>query len=162
MGTVWLAEHVSLRGTHALKVLDRHLLADRRIRDRFLEEGRIQASLVHPAIVRVTDLVTDGVAGLVMDFIDGPDLGEWIEKNGPASPSDARIILSTLLDAIGLAHRRGIVHRDLKPANVLMREGRLSPVVVDFGIAKVVAASGKGRTRPAPRWAPLGTWHRSR
>ena len=154
MGTVWLAEHVSLRGTHALKVLDRHLLADRRIRDRFLEEGHIQASLVHPAIVRVTDLVTDGVAGLVMDFIDGPDLGGWLESNGPASADEARAILATLLDAIALAHKGGIVHRDLKPANVLMRRGRISPVVVDFGIAKVVEASGKGRTRTG---ASMGT-----
>ena len=147
MGSVWLAEHVTLRGRHALKVLDRHLLADATIRERFLEEGRIQASLVHPAIVRVTDLVTTGVAGLVMDFVPGPDLGEWLESHGPASPHEARVILSILLNAVALAHDRGIVHRDLKPANVLMRGGSLAPVIVDFGIAKVVTEGGKGRTR---------------
>jgi eukaryotic-like serine/threonine-protein kinase len=146
MGTVWLVEHVTLRGRHALKVLDRHLLADAGIRERFLEEGRIQSSLVHPAIVRVTDVVTDGVAGLVMDYVDGPDLGDWLVDRGPISEADAKVILSTLLGAVGLAHDRGIVHRDLKPGNVLMRGGALSPVLVDFGIAKVVAQGGS-RTR---------------
>ncbi len=147
MGTVWLAEHTTLGGQHALKFLDPYLLGQEHVRERFLDEGRIQSRLVHPSIARVTDLLTDGAAGLVMDYVPGPTLGDWLEANGPASASQARPILAALLGAVGLAHEQGIIHRDLKPSNILMRGGKLDPVVVDFGIAKVQRDQGRGRTR---------------
>ena len=146
MGTVWLVEHVALGERHALKVLSPYLVANAGIRERFLDEGRIQARLVHPGIARVTDLVTQGAAGLVMDYVPGPNLAEWLDERGRASAEEAVAILEQLLAAVGLAHERGVIHRDLKPENILMRNGELDPVLVDFGIAKL-ETEGKGKTR---------------
>ena len=105
MGTVWKAEDTVLESTHALKLLRPELMAHADIRRRFLEEGRLQAKLRHPGIVRVTNVVaTDQHAGLVMDLVDGPSLAAVLETQGAQSPGDAVRIVNALLDEIGRAH----------------------------------------------------------
>ena len=138
MATVWLARHTVLGSLHAIKILDPAMVADPRTRDRFVAEGRIQAQLAHPNVVRVSDiLVESGVAGLVMDYVQGPSLHRWIADNRrPATEPQLRALFLPLLAAVGAVHARGIVHRDLKPGNVLVAEG-LRPVLVDFGIARI-------------------------
>jgi formylglycine-generating enzyme required for sulfatase activity len=140
MATVYRVKHTSLRSSHALKVLHPHLTADREMRERFLEEGRIQARLSHRGIVRVTDVVSqDGIAGLVMDWLDGEDLGDRLARSGPPPIPETIRWCREILDALWYIHREGIVHRDIKPDNIflLQRAGRQHPVLVDFGIAKV-------------------------
>ena len=83
MASVYRDRHTALGSEHALKVLDPLLVRDPAIRERFLNEGRIQAQLRHPAIVSVTDLVSaPGIAGLVAEYIDGGDLDTWIAERG--------------------------------------------------------------------------------
>jgi serine/threonine protein kinase len=165
MASVYHARHIALGSEHALKVLDPLLARDPRIRNRFLDEGRIQAQLRHPAIVAVTDLVSaPGVAGLVAEFIDGGDLDTWIdEQGGTTDPERVRQVFLPLLDALAFAHDKGIVHRDIKPSNVLISRsstGALIPRLVDFGIAKVLDREDKpegGGFASRKKRAPTGS-----
>ncbi|HYO68257.1 MAG TPA: serine/threonine-protein kinase, partial [Archangium sp.] len=159
MAAVYEVRHLGLHSTHALKVLNADLALSDDIRGRFLAEGRIQARLRHPHIVQVTEIVTTPVAGLVMDYIEGPTLGEFCRGQG----LEPRVLLEVflpVLDAMEEAHKRGVVHRDLKPDNIIIGKdsrGRLRPMVTDFGIAKLVdqGPGGKARTQAGARMGTL-------
>ena len=162
MATVYKARHRILGSIHALKVLDPALARDNDLRERFLSEGRIQANLNHPNIVSVTDIVAEpGIAGLVAEFIDGKDLGVWIEEQG-GTTDIGRIheVFLPVCDALATAHEKGIIHRDIKPSNLILLErqdGSIHPKLLDFGIAKVLGdgpAQRKGATKTGAR---LGT-----
>lgn len=155
MASVYRARHVALGSIHALKVLRSDLVANAGIRQRFLDEGRVQAQFRHPGIVRVTDLVSEpGVAGLVMDLLVGRPLDDVL-AGGALSVEQAVAWMLQVLSAVGHAHERGVVHRDLKPSNLFIVEpegGRRTIRVLDFGVAKL---SGKARTLTQET---MGTW----
>ena len=146
MGTVFLVEHLHLGSRHALKVLAGELTMKRSMRERFLREGRVMASLQHRNIARVTEMVTEGMAGLVMDYVEGPNLADWLEENGAQDEATCRAIMEPLLDAVGTAHAQRVVHRDLKPENIILaNEGEAyRPVILDFGIAKMLESPEGG------------------
>ena len=162
MATVYLVEHNLLGSKHALKVLSPGLLRNPKVRERFLAEGRIQAQLQHPNIVRVTDIVAaEGLAALVMEYVEGPTLGRLLEDRGALPAADILAIFLPVLDAIAAAHASGVLHRDLKPSNIVVGQvgGIPRPVVLDFGIARVTEDANDGlqpreRTRDG---AHLGT-----
>jgi len=108
-------------------------------RDRLRRERQILASLEHPNIARLLGggSTPGGEPYLVMEYVDGEPLGEWLAR---AQPLRDRITLfAAICRAVAFAHQRLVVHRDLKPANVLVRRNG-SPVLLDFGIAKLVEA----------------------
>lgn len=160
MAAVYEVRHLGLHSTHALKVLNADLSRSDDIRGRFLAEGRIQAKLRHPNIVQVTEIVTTPVAGLVMDYIEGPTLSELCRGQG-LEPKVLLEVFLPVLDAIEEAHKRGVVHRDLKPDNIIIgrdSRGRLQPMVTDFGIAKMLEGEGqdgKARTQAGARMGTL-------
>jgi len=152
MGTVYRVTHTVLGSTHALKVMHPERLGDEGLRERFLAEGRILAQLQHPNVVRVTDVVAlNDLAGLVQDLVDGPPLYDHLTGLGrPLTPAEALDILGPVLDGVHHVHGNGIVHRDLKPTNILLASdpsGGLRPVVVDFGVAKLVAGAAVDHQR---------------
>ena len=142
MASVYEVRHTSLHSRHALKVLNSELAADADLRNRFLAEGRIQAQLIHPNIVSVTDIVTDPIPGLVMEYIEGGSLDELLQAEGPREdPAEALALFLPIVSAVQVAHRAGVIHRDLKPENILIRrneKGNPIPLVADFGIARVM------------------------
>ena len=152
MSQVYRVRHRILGSTHALKVLLPHYAVDRESRERFLNEGKIQARYRHPHIVPVTDLVNERhgempVAGLVMDWLDGADLEVWLEKNGTLPLEQAVAWSQQTLSALRCVHAVGVVHRDLKPGNIFIEQLPDVPMrvrVMDFGIAKV---QNENRTR---------------
>ena len=154
MGHVFEVRHVGLQSRHAIKVLTPALTNDPEIRRRFVAEGQIQAQLCHPNIASVTDVVTQPFPGLVMEYVDGHTLAQAMDSLPGPMPVDQIVAVAVpVMRAIAAAHAVGVVHRDLKPSNILLTldaEGGLRPVVVDFGIAKVLehatVASGH-RTR---------------
>lgn len=166
MARVFKVRHTLLGSLHALKVLDPQFVRDAEMRQRFLAEGQIQAKLRHPNIVQVTDIIAaPGVAGLVVEYIDGRALDEHIDQmTSPPTGEEVKELFGPLLSALGYAHAHDVIHRDIKPANILLStgpDGRLVPKIVDFGIAKVLGdglgpGQAKGRTRTGAR---MGTLH---
>jgi eukaryotic-like serine/threonine-protein kinase len=155
MARVYKVRHVALGSVHALKVLEPELVVNPELRARFLEEGRIQARLKHPNILGITDVVaTPGVAGLVMDYLEGESLDKYLARaQRPPEAEEVRDIFPQVLAGMGFAHAQGIIHRDLKPSNIFLEQvhGRRVVRVLDFGIAKVSGAEGKAATRTGVR-----------
>ena len=143
MATVYLVRHRTLDSLHALKVLHH---GDR---ERLVREGRLQSRLRHPNVVSVTDVIDVGDAlGLVMEYVDGPDLRAWMRQH-PPTRQRALEVFQGIREGVAQAHRLGVVHRDLKPGNVLLErlpKGGWRPKVADFGIATAAGAEG-GITR---------------
>ena len=142
MATIYLVRHLGLRSLHALKVPDPRLFQSPEARQRFTNEGRIQALLRHPHIAQVTDIVISPVPGLVMEYVEGGTLGELCEQSpgGRLDLAVLRELFPPVLGAMEEAHGHRVVHRDLTPGNILLskgHQGRMHPKVTDFGIAKV-------------------------
>ncbi|MCB9689046.1 MAG: serine/threonine protein kinase [Alphaproteobacteria bacterium] len=144
MASVFRVRHPELGTRFALKLLD---LRTPVLRERLLAEGRMQATLQHPNVVSVIDVVVhDGCPGLVMEYVDGPSLKDLMDA-GPI-PAAARDELFTgIVHGVRAAHKLGFVHRDLKPANILLArtDDRLIPKVADFGLAKAATEEGDAR-----------------
>jgi len=144
MGTVFLAEKADLSFEHrvAIKFVRGGLITPALVA-RFSEEQRILAMLNHQNIARLYDAgVTDaGCPFLVMEYVEGVPLIEYCDER--RLTIDERLeLFRTLCDAIQYAHQRLVVHRDLKPSNILVTAGG-KPKLLDFGIAKLVAATGE-------------------
>ena len=127
----------------ALKVLHPELLVSVAA-DRFLREIRLCSQLEHPHIARLLDSgERDWIVYYVMTYVEGPTLREHIGRSGRLSIGDTVRLADNLLEALDHAHGHQIVHRDVKPENVVLAaEGA---VLLDFGIARAVAASGSDR-----------------
>ena len=141
MASVYRVRHVQLGSLHALKVLT---IPAQPIRDRLLQEGRVQAALRHLNTVTVTDVVeVDGAPGLVMEFIGGPSLDVLLNRHR-LSLEQADALAVGIIGGVAAAHRHGLIHRDLKPANVLLAvtDAGLVPKVADFGLAKLLSDDG--------------------
>jgi len=140
MGEVWRADDPVLGRTVAVKVLLPSLSTDPGFAERFRTEARAMAALSDPSIVEVYDYgQADGIAYLVMPFVQGESLHDLLNRVGPLPPREAMNIVAQVANALQHAHRSGIVHRDVKPGNLLIRpDGRL--MLTDFGIARSVAA----------------------
>lgn len=162
MAEVYLVRHATLGSRHALKVLDPALASMDDVRERFLNEGRIQSHLRHPNLVGVTDLVSgSGGVGLVLEYVEGETLEDLLLRlRRPLEAPEVLAILVPVLQGVGAAHAHGVVHRDLKPANVMLQPagGGVVPKVFDFGIARLAGERQRahGLTQSGAR---MGTWH---
>ncbi len=166
MGAVYLAEHAILGRKAAIKVLLPEFSRNPGLVARFLNEARATAQLRHPAFVEIFDSGTlpDGSAYLIMEFLEGEDLGQRLRRVGPMPLGDCLFIARAVADGAGFAHRHHIVHRDLKPDNVFLTaapEGadthQLSVKVLDFGIAKLAEPAGRGAASRTGTGVLLGT-----
>jgi class 3 adenylate cyclase/predicted ATPase len=132
-GQVYLAHDAQLRRRVAVKVLHAGTRATPADAERFLAEARRLAQLRHPGIVTVHDAgVQDGIIYLVSDYLEGPNLHQWLRAERPDWRETVRVI-AAIADALAYAHSRATIHRDIKPENVILTEGR-SPVLIDFGL----------------------------
>jgi len=137
MGIVYLARDVQLDRPVAIKVLPGALAARHDVRERFLREARMAASLSHPHIVPIHRVgEAGGFVFFVMAFVKGETLGERLRTKGPLSPAAAARLLREVAWALSYAHGRGIVHRDIKPDNILIESETGRALVTDFGIAQ--------------------------
>ncbi len=139
MGTVVRAFHLRLGQAVAIKILHRELMTSADAARRFALEARATASLKSASSVRILDIdqLDTGVPFIVMELLDGKDLGSIVEQSGPLAVDQAVRYILQATGAIAEAHGLGIVHRDIKPENIfLTREGVVK--VVDFGLAKAL------------------------
>jgi serine/threonine-protein kinase len=127
----------------ALKVLHPELAVSLTA-ERFLREISVLAAIEHPRISRLLDYgEREWLVYYVMAYVEGPTLREYLEHVGRAPIPNTIVGTGQILEALEYAHGKGVVHRDVKPENI-----KLSPdgaILMDFGIAKAVAASGSSR-----------------
>jgi len=153
MGSVWLADHLSLDNEVAVKFLAPELLAkDPTLAERFKREAAVAAKISSPHIVQVLDhgLTDDGLPYIVMERLKGENLGQRLERSKRLNLRETGLILSQVAQALTAAHSIGVVHRDIKPDNIFLVESgyELFVKVLDFGIAKTAQApSDKALTR---------------
>jgi serine/threonine protein kinase len=141
MGTVWIAEHLVLETKVVVKLMTSAIAGSEEGAARFAREAAIAAAVKSPHVVQVFDSgVTDtGVAYIVMELLEGHDLGADLTARGRMAPLEIATIITQLSKALAKAHRVGVVHRDLKPENIFMCEvegGEPFVKLLDFGTAK--------------------------
>jgi serine/threonine protein kinase len=144
MSEVWLALDTQTRQTVAVKVLDKRLTQDDTFPRRFSQELAIARLLVHPGIPRLIDdgQTEDGIPFIVMEYVQGITLTEYIKKKGPLPIDDVLAIASQVLAILTYAYSKGIqAHRDIKPGNIMIDLRTQVVTVMDFGIAKTVGSS---------------------
>ena len=143
MSVVYLARHELIARLSAIKILRPELSLITEHRERFLREARAVNRINHENIVEITDVgESDGIAYLVMEFVEGESLLTTIQRGPVPWPRALRIGMQ-VASALARAHQMGVIHRDLKPENILLI--KLTPddneselvKLTDFGIAKV-------------------------
>ena len=138
MSVVYKAEDTQEGRLVALKVLKEEFVREPKSRRRFLNESRAIAMLSHENIVDVLDVNFEGdVQYIVMEYLEGPTLKEYMVEHGALDVYDALHIVEQILSALKHAHERGVVHRDIKPQNIILVDGNETVKVMDFGIAHV-------------------------
>jgi len=146
MATVFMAEHRLLGNKVAVKVLNKEFVGDDFIRSRFISEAKKLATMRHPHIVQVTDLIdTPEMTAYVMEFIEGQTLGSLIREKGRLNDQEVGRIMAELLSALSYVHAKGFIHRDIKPDNVLLTRSH-SVKLGDFGIAKDINSQSADKT----------------
>ena len=147
MGEVYRARDSRLGRDIALKLLPERFLRDPQRLARFERETRVLASLNHPNIAALHEIVTLGhTHALVMELVEGDTLSERIER-GALPLRETLGIAAQIATALDAAHERGVVHRDLKPGNIKLRpDGTVK--LLDFGLAKVLD-TGTSASDPA-------------
>jgi len=141
MGTVYAAHHELLDQRVALKVLFEEEMRDEEATARFLREARSVARLQSEHVARVMDIDTldTGVPFIVMEYLEGSDLGQILQHNHVFSTQAVVDYGLQALEAIAQAHAQGIIHRDIKPSNLFLAtvpDGSRIIKVLDFGISK--------------------------
>jgi len=149
MGSVWVATHLALGTPVAIKFMAARLGHDAagssepgvQERARFEREAKTAAQIRMTNVVQVLDYGVDqGMPYLVMELLEGEDLGARLERVGRLSLADSARILTPIARALQRAHDAGLIHRDLKPENIfLATEGdQETPKILDFGVAKAL------------------------
>ena len=135
MGVVYEAKDPELNRTVALKTLLAGELADTQEIERFHREAQLTASFNHPGIVPIHEVgIQDNIHYLIMDYIDGMSLSEYVNKAKLPLRKVAKMILQ-IADALDYAHNMGVIHRDIKPGNILVDTSG-KPLLTDFGLAR--------------------------
>ncbi len=152
MGEVFLAEDENLMRPVIIKTLAPELMRNEEFVNRFRQEARLQANLIHPNIVSLYSFFDEGGKFyMVLEYAKGETLSQRLKRVGLLPPHIALPIFNQILDAVAFAHQRGIIHRDIKPSNIIIDQYN-NVKVMDFGIAK--ALSDKGMTKTGTK---LGT-----
>lgn len=141
MAHVYKAHCNLLNRMVAIKVLRQDLEEDSDFLRRFNTEAQAAASLVHPNIVSIFDFGYDqGYHYIVMEYIEGISLKQYIQEKAPLDMQDALSIAYQICDALSAAHEKNIVHRDIKPHNIMITNDHRVKVT-DFGIARATTGS---------------------
>ncbi|NSW90820.1 MAG: Stk1 family PASTA domain-containing Ser/Thr kinase [Firmicutes bacterium] len=141
MALVYKARCRLLNRYVAVKILREEFTGDEEFVRRFEVEAQSAASLSHPNIVSIYDVGSENnVYYIVMEYIDGITLKEYIARNGPVEWKEAVKIAIQICSAIEHAHSKQIIHRDIKPQNILMTKDGIAKVT-DFGIARAATSS---------------------
>ncbi|MFO0728468.1 MAG: protein kinase [Myxococcota bacterium] len=162
MARVYRARHKVLGRVYALKVLIERSKPGNQ--ERFEREAKIIAQLDHPNVVGVHDFgfTPEGRPYLVMEWVDGRNLAELIDQEGPFSPQRSAMLARQIASALVAIHGLGFVHRDLKPVNIMVRrdkDGQERASLLDFGLARAADPHRDGGERLTLAGHVVGTPH---
>ncbi len=149
MGAVWLADHTGLNTRVVVKFMLDGLDSSTSARTRFKREAEAASQVKSPHVVQTFDygVTAEGVPFIVMEHLEGRDLGVELAARGTLDPATVVAIVGQVAKALTKAHAAGLLHRDIKPANIFLCHGEtaeeLFVKLLDFGIAKTPAASGE-------------------
>jgi eukaryotic-like serine/threonine-protein kinase len=160
MGQVWLAEQTEpVRRRIALKLIKAGIY-DTAVVQRFLAERQSLAIMEHPAIAKVFDAGTTpaGQPYLAMEYVDGPPITDYCDRKKLNIQERLHLFIQ-VCEGVQHAHQKAIIHRDLKPSNILVAEidGRPTPRIIDFGLAKTTIPHAAGETLFTHLGGVLGT-----
>ncbi len=140
MGAVWLADHQKLKTRVVVKFMLGGLDSSESAKRRFEREASAAAQVKSPHVVTMHDhgVTEEGVPYIVMEHLEGKDLGGWIRDRGALDALDVIAIIVQVAKALTKVHAAGLLHRDIKPDNIFLVEGEedLFVKLLDFGIAK--------------------------
>lgn len=161
-GSVYSAVHPVIGKPAAVKVLHQRYSANPEMASRFVAEARAANQIRHHNIIDIFSfgVLPDGRHYYVMELLEGVPLDAWLERTGRLEPPEAFALLHGIARALDAAHSAGIAHRDLKPENVFVevsREGRVSPKLLDFGVAKLLDSSRMRRGHKTQTGSPIGS-----
>jgi serine/threonine protein kinase len=162
MGFVYKGRHITFNELFAIKIVNDVIAGDTTFLQRFQTEAVVTRKLRHPNAVRVEDFdyTEDGRPFIVMELVEGKDVGEILQSEGPFRVPRAIRIASQVARALGYAHKLGIVHRDIKPGNIILttdEQGQEVAKVLDFGIAKLREAVGNAKSGMTMTGMVVGT-----
>jgi len=162
MGAVYKGRHVTFNEFCAIKVVNDSIAGDANFLQRFQTEAVVTRKLRHPNAVRVDDFdyTDDGRPFIVMELVEGRNVGEILQAEGPFRVPRAVRIATQAARALGAAHKLGFVHRDIKPGNIILtvdEQGQETAKVLDFGIAKLRQAAGDAQTGMTMTGMVVGT-----
>ena len=162
MGAVYKGRHLTFNEFCAIKVVNDSIAGDANFLQRFQTEAVVTRKLRHPNAVRVDDFdyTDDGRPFIVMELVEGRNVGEILQAEGPLRVARAVRIASQVARALGAAHKLGFVHRDIKPGNIVLavdEQGQETAKVLDFGIAKLRQAAGDAQTGMTMTGMVVGT-----
>jgi serine/threonine protein kinase len=161
MGVVYRARHLLLDRPVAIKCIADVLTYDPSMWKRFEQEAKSASLLNHPNIITIHDfgVTRDGDLYLVMEYLEGASLNDFIELNGQLNERMCARLFIQVCDALQHAHGMGILHRDLKPTNIFISSSSRGPhvKVLDFGLAKAMAAPDKTKEKITRTGECLGT-----
>ena len=142
MGSVWLAEDRQLDNRKvAIKMLPSIVVTDKRAYQQLKSEALVSLKLIHPNIVTLRAFEeNDGAPFLVMDYIEGRTLSDYLAEKGKLSEAETIKLLKPIADALDYAHGEKVIHRDVKPSNIIIRNDG-HPFILDFGIAREIQES---------------------
>jgi serine/threonine-protein kinase len=161
MGSVWLAEHTTLKTAVAVKLINSELGTLPQPRARFLREAQLAARIKSAHVVQIYDhgVTSDGQPYIAMERLVGESLRDRLLDRTSLSRAETAVIVSHVCRALTRAHEAGLVHRDLKPENIFIArepEGEIVKVL-DFGVAKATDALSDSSIDPTRTGALLGT-----
>ena len=147
MGVVYLAQDTRLGRSVAIKSIPFDLMDNEATRTRFQREAKLLASLNHPNIAVIHDIIeqAEGYAYLILEYVPGQTLAERI-TNGPLKLQEALKIALQIAEAVAAAHEHGIIHRDLKPSNIKITSDE-KVKVLDFGLAKTISGESSEKEK---------------
>ncbi len=146
-GIVLRAVDRDLSRVVAIKVLSPELAVSGPARKRFAREGQACAAVAHENVVAIHQVEAgDKVPYLVMQYIDGESLEQYVRDSGPLAAEETLRLTAQIASALSAAHDQGLVHRDVKPANVLVERGGQRVWITDFGLARAVDDASLTRT----------------
>ena len=142
MGSVWLAEDRQLDNRKvAIKMLPSIIVTDKRAYQQLKSEALVSLKLIHPNIVTLRAFEeNEGAPFLVMDYIEGQTLSDYLAEKGKLSEAETIKLLKPIAAALDYAHGEKVIHRDVKPSNIIIRNDG-HPFILDFGIAREIQES---------------------